>query len=414
MNAPWLPYFLLGCICIIIQGFFAMMEMASVSFNKVRLQYYTAKKVKSAIWLTKLLRNPAYLFGTTLIMVNTMLQLGSEASRRFYDAIDLSPNFAPITQILVVLIFAELVPMFAGRRYAEHVVMLNFAIVYFVSLLLRPAIYLLDYFCRFLHWIFGSKVASGIYLTREEIQKALEEHVETRSAIGEAKELNRIVTNIFTLQPKSAKELMLPLNEAMLLSSDSTVDKLREILKEKYSPFIPIYHRSFNNIVAIAYPRDLLRLQGYRRVSDQARAPWFVTEETPVTQILKQFRHNNQSVAVVLNRTGVATGLLTLDEICEEIFGFSPNWIPYEPVPTKGPEVIVDRHIPGSLKVEAFAKQYEIELEAEKEETFEELVARILGHAPTKGESIKIGRFEIHVEEAPLIGEKVLAIKTIH
>ena len=98
-----------------------MIEMACVSFNKVRLEYYVSKGKKRALWLSFLLHHPAYLFGTTLIGVNVALIIGSECARRFYAALGLNPDLAALTQILLVLIFAEISPMFAGRRYAEHV-----------------------------------------------------------------------------------------------------------------------------------------------------------------------------------------------------------------------------------------------------------------------------------------------------
>src|SRR5580658_9565833 len=125
MKGSWQLYLFFIIICLIVQGFFAMIEMACVSFNKVRLQYYVSKGKKRALWLSFLLHHPAYLFGTTLIGVNTALVIGSEYSRRFYDAMGLSPDLAPLSQIVIVLIFAEISPMFAGRRYAEHVAMLG-------------------------------------------------------------------------------------------------------------------------------------------------------------------------------------------------------------------------------------------------------------------------------------------------
>ena len=97
-------------ICLFVQGFYAMLEMACVSFNKVRLQYYVSKNNRRAKWLTHLLNHPAQLFGTTLIGVNAAMQLGSEFSRQFYIALGVSPDYAPLSQVFIVLIFAEIAP----------------------------------------------------------------------------------------------------------------------------------------------------------------------------------------------------------------------------------------------------------------------------------------------------------------
>lgn len=140
-------FLLLVILSLIVQGFYSMLEMACVSFNRVRLQFYVSQGNRRAKWLSNLLNNPTRLFGTTLIGVNATMQFGSECARRFYSSIDLSPDWAPITQIFIVLIFAELAPMFAARRYAENVVMLGIPIIYLTSFVLRPVIIVLDWIC---------------------------------------------------------------------------------------------------------------------------------------------------------------------------------------------------------------------------------------------------------------------------
>ena len=176
MTHSWQFFLAIVIICLVVQGFFAMVEMASVSFNKVRLQYYVSKNNRRAIWLNDLLQHPGRLFGTALICINTALQVGSEASRRLYDALNLNPDLSPLTQVFVVLIFAEIAPLFAGRRYAEHAAMIGVPILYGISFVLRPVIWLFDGFCRIIHRLIGSSEKAGLYLSREELQKILEEN----------------------------------------------------------------------------------------------------------------------------------------------------------------------------------------------------------------------------------------------
>jgi CBS domain containing-hemolysin-like protein len=282
-------FLLLILLCLIVQGFFAMMEMASVSFNKVRLQYYVSKGNRRAIWLNDLLHNPTRLFGTTLICVNAALQFGSECSRRFYESLGLSPDLAPLTQVIIVLIFAEIAPLLAGRRYAEHAAMTGVPILYATSLILRPLIWLFDWLCRLVHKLIRSPEGTGLYLSREELQKILEEQ--------ESEDFNTIVTTIFSLKTKTAKELMKPLSEIQLIPSTCTIAEVRSLLTMNYSPFVPIYHKKEESIVAIAFPRDLIRHAENKRVREYARSPWFITETDSITAILKQFRRNNQSLS---------------------------------------------------------------------------------------------------------------------
>jgi CBS domain containing-hemolysin-like protein len=399
--------------CLVTQGFFAMVEMACVSFNKVRLQYYVSNQNRRAEALSYLLHHPAYLFGTTLIGVNASLVLGSECARRFYDSLGLSPDYAPLSQIVLVLIFAEIAPMFAGRRYAEHVAMLGIPLLFFFSLLLRPLIWVLDLLCRGVNRLIGNPLTSSSWLSREELQNVIEEREETIAVQPSRKEFNTVVSNIFTLKQKTSKDLMLPLSHVCLVPSFCTVGEMRRIVRDRHASFLPIYHRNPQNIVAIAYPRDLLRLSDNKRIKEYSRPPWFISEKSPIIQILKQFRRNNQSLAIVLNEKGLATGILTLDEIVDGIFGRTDAWMSFEGMLPRAYHVVVDRTFPAHTRLDAFNRQFSVHLAYLGAETFEELMTRALGHPPSKGESVRIDQFELIVEEASLLGAKMVQVRTV-
>lgn len=401
--SSWKFFLGLIFICLVVQAFFAMLEMASVSFNKVRLQYYVSKGNKRAIWLSTLLHHPGRLFGTTLICVNAALQLGSECARRFYESLGISPDFAPLSQVLIVLIFAEIAPLLAGRRYAEHAAMLGIPILYGVSIILTPLIWLFDLFCRLVHRLIGSPQGTGLYLSREELQKILEEQ----------DEFNTVVSNIFSLKTKTAKELMQPLKTVEAVPSFYTVAEMRSLLTLHYTPFVPIYNKNPENIVGIAFPRDLLRQAEVKKVRDYARPPWFITESDSIMSILKQFRRNNQSVAIVLNEKGGATGILTLDEIIDEIFGRADTWMSFEELAPSSHHVVVDRTFPGEMKIVDFNAAYGVHLDARGSQTLAELMTQTLGHSPAIGESVKVDQFELTVEEASILGPKSIAVKTV-
>lgn len=406
MKESWEFLLMLILICLIVQGFFAMVEMACVSFNKVRLQYYVSKGNKRAIWLNDLLHHPGRLFGTALICINAALQIGSEASRRLYESLELNPDLAPLTQVLIVLIFAEIAPLFAGRRYAEHAAMIGVPILYATSYILRPLIWLFDGFCRIVHRLIGSSEKAGLYLSREELQKIFEEKDE--------EDFNTISAQIFALRNMTAKDLMQPLTKTPMVSSVCTISEMRSILNSHYSPFVPIYNKNQETIIAIAYPRDLLRLPETKRVREHARAPWFITEKDSILTILRQFRRNNESLAIVLNEKGLARGILTLDEIIDEIFGLSDSWMSFEEMVPRSHHVVLDRTFPGDQRIADFNQTYKVSLDAHGTETFVELMTHLLGHLPTLGESVRIDQFELTVEESTLLGPKTIAIRTLY
>lgn len=409
--SEWKFYLLLTLLFVFTQGMFAMLEMACVSFNKVRLQYWVSQNKRRAKWLSYLLNRPTLLFGATLIGVNASLQIGSECSRRFYESLGVNPDWAPLSQIFLVLIFAELAPIFAGRRYAEHVAMLGIPILYVTSIILRPLIWFFDFICHVINRLLRSPMREGLFFSREELQYMFEQHKEEQRP---SKEINTIVGNIFSLKQKVAKDLMKPLESTQMIPSICNIGEMRTLLNYSYTPFLPIYERDPRQVLAIAYPRDLIRLTEEKKVRDYARPAWFITENSSILQILKQFRRNNQSIAVVLSDAGYGVGFLTLDEIIDSIFGKKDNWSSFEDIVPRMHHVIVDRTFPGDLLIADFNRKFHVHLDSGTATTLEELVENTLGHIPEKGESIHVDQFELSVEDTPLIGPKKISVRTVY
>ena len=405
--SSWTYFLLLIFISLIVQGFYSMLEMACVSFNRVRLQYYVSLQNRRAKWLYFLLNHPAYLFGTTLIGVNSAMQFGSECARRFYSSLGMNPDWAPIMQIILVVIFAELSPMFAARRYAESVAMLGMPILYISSLIMHPIIYILDLICRCVNYIFRVKTPVGLCLTREELQKALEKRDDTIE-----QSFDPILANIFSLKTKIAKDVMDTLNHVQCIAQNATVGDLKKLWKIEGLPFVPVYYCTQKTIVSIAYPRDLLTLSDNTPLRSYCRPPWFITEKRSILETIKEFRLNNQSVAIVLNAQGNAIGFLTLEAIVDEIFRKPHDWAPFEGYSPGKRKVFVDRSFPGNTLVVDINKWFHINLIAKKDQTLEEFMEHHLKRHLDKGDTIRVAGFELSVEESSLIAGKTILIRS--
>ena len=392
----WLFFLLLTLFCILTEAFFSGFEMACVSFNRVRLEFYASKNKRRAVWLKFLLDKPSRLFGTTLIVVNIVLQLGSEAARRFYEAINLSPDFAPLTQIFIVVIFGELAPLFAARRHPEHLAFLSVPLVYGLSKILMPVIWLINGISHVMNILFN-KEEKEVFLSREEIQKAFEDK----------EEINAILSNIFSLKKTVASKLMLPLEEEYVVKDSFSVEKIMEDLSDHYSPFFPIYHDIKNNVIGIVYARDLLDADRKRKIIDFSKPCWFISFNTPVLEILQQFRHNNQTVAIVLNSSGQAAGVLTLDQITDEIFGEK------EEITFFKEEKIVEKTLSGDMSLVDFNKKFHTSLHEKEAETLSDFINIFLGHHPSEGEIVIIEPFEMIIVEPSLFGTKTVLVRTM-
>ncbi len=402
MTASWGLFLCCTLLAIAIQGLFALFEMACVSFNKVRLQYYVSLGQKRALWLNYLLQRPSRLFGTTLIGINVALQVGSECSRRFYESVHIDPDWTPFSQLIIVVIFAELAPLFAARRHPEQAAMALVPVMMVLARLLAPVTWSFDALSRFIHRLMGKSKDAPLFLSREEVKMTFEEKEE-----GED-EFNRTAGQIFQLKSKEARELMTPLARVQMAPSIASLTDVRHLLSIHYAPFVPIYHRYPHNVVAIAHLRDLLRLKENQPVLESSRSPWFVTQGTSILEILNQFRSNNQSVAVILDPSGQASGILTLDDIVAQIFGIEEHGA----APAVASSLHIERTLSGEMDAAAFNREFQADLSYSPGDSLSDLILRELDHLPAKEETVRIGSYLFTVLEPSLRGVKTLSVRT--
>lgn len=390
---PWLLFLLLTIASVSLQAFFSMFEMASVSFNKVRLHYYLSKNMKRARLLSFLLEKPSRLFGTTLIGVNTFLQVGSECSRRFYESIGANPDIAPITQVFIVLIFGELAPLFAARRHSEQVALRSIPIVIVLYWIFFPIIKLIDILSSFL-----SKNEHKNFLSRDELKKAF---------IDPTKSLDEPIENIFSVKHKKAEEIMIALDSVQRIPSTATLEELSHILSVDFHPYVLIFHRSETNVVGLIHSRVLLKEDLKKRVTEESNPPWFIAQDENILDILKQFRTNNQNMAVVLAPSGIAVGVITLDQIISFLFGEEV----YEE--KRKVQTLVEKTLSGDMTIAEFNETFDANLSSETAQDLNELICATLQHHPAKGERIRLDRFEFVVVEPSLLGAKTLLVRTV-
>lgn len=408
-TAFWLT---LTLICILIQAFFAMMEMSAVSFNRVRLQYYVNKGSKRARWLYNLLQNPSRLFGTALFGVNCAMQIGSECSRRFYFAMGLNPDLAPLTQVFIVLVFAELTPLFAARKFSGQVIMAGIPILYTFSKILIPVTWSIGLISKSINYLItGSKEVHLMDITRDELQRALEEQSYEINSTDEDADFHLLVGNILNLQKQTATHLMTPLHQVSMISQSHSVTKIKELLDKSYHPFLPVYFQHRNNITGVLDTRDLIKAPQDQEAKDFGKPPWFMILDTSATEILNQFRHNKQKVGVVLDKQGQAIGIITLDNVLKALFGESIE----DPTPITDTKriALIDRTLDADMTLKEFNETFSANLEHEDASDLEELVSKTLGHIPEAGELLRVGQFLIRIEEVSLGHIKKLHIKTV-
>jgi putative hemolysin len=393
-------------ISIVVLAFYSMVEMACVSVNRARLHFYAMEGNQPARWLQQLLQHPSRLFGTTLIGVNLATVIGSECAREFHASIGLDPDLAPISQVFLVVIFGELAPMFAARNYAEHVALLGAPLLYLSSRLLAPMLWSLELITNFINYLAGdNQTSSDKLLSREELQKMLESQ-EDSSETAANQELSNVSASLFKMHKQTVEAAMTGLDTLPVMSAAATIKELRQLWNTTPSSYLALYQDTPTNIVGILLPRDVMRAPDEDSVRDYAHSPWFVTSATSLSHMIKQFRRNNQNIAIVIDNHGCAIGVVTFAAIINEVFGVST---PLSPPSQRQGLLLWEKTLTGDMTVGDFYRQFGVRLEDDDELSLADLVMQRLEHHPNVGDKISIGPYEITVKTASLLDP----IKTI-
>ena len=393
----------------LIMSFYSTQEMACISYNKLRLEYAVKQGKRWAKWLHYLIENPGILFSTTLIGVNVALMASSECARRLYEALGLNPNFAPLTHIPFILLFGELVPMFAARIHAEHMCRLGIPFLFLSAQILTPLTKIVDFCFHHLKRYAGAKEARKSLLNRDELQKLIEEHEIGPTADFDT-QFNAIIGNIFSLRSKNATLLMEKLNQVPCLASHTLVGQVRELLKKIEERYILVFHRAPQKIIGVLLAQDLLEAQDHKKIADYIRPACFVSENAHGLELLTRLQDEQLPVACVLDREGAAIGAITLDDIFEELFASSEAVTEQK----KTHLTYLEKTFAGDTKIKDFNKAYGMDIDPQGCNTFSELLEQALGRNPAVGDTIFVEPVEITVKETSLFKAKTILICSRH
>ena len=222
---------------------------------------------------------------------------------------------------LILLIFGEIIPkVFAMRnslKFAETV----YLPLKFIFILMSPIIFLLHKFSIFFENILGVK-DEKIFDSEEEL-KILTELGEEQGTLEE--EESEMIQSIIDFNDKVAGEILIPRVDIIGIESSSNLDQAMDLISKEQFSKIPIYKNNMDNIIGILHAKDLVPyLTGSRpniNLLSIARPPFFVPENKPIDELLNDFKNKKTSIAIVVDEWGGTEGLITLEDIVEEVLG---------------------------------------------------------------------------------------------
>jgi putative hemolysin len=400
-----LIWLLLNLATLILLAFFSMAEMAIISANPIRLEFLASQNVASAKQLLSLLKMPSRLFATTLIGVNIFMMSGSEFAREFHTSLGINPEWAPLSQIFIVILFGELVPQFAARRFSDTIALFSAPLIYGASKLLAPFVVILEWITLGINALFGTKEKTHQFLiTQEEIEKILgEEEKIFEASSSKEKELETMASRLFKLKNLKAHNVMHPLREYHLYATSTTVQELRYSIKSR-EKWVIVQGKDEGSIVGVVFLRALLRAPEGKKVRDYLIKPWFITEEAPISALIPSFRRNSENIAFIVNSQGKTIGLLTLDHILEHLYG--------KPLGKPSVKLAVDVTVGGDISLPDFDAQFQTHLTPSGFDTLSHYLHAQFHELPQAGDSLRLPPYELIVKECSMTDILKVRVRT--
>jgi putative hemolysin len=384
--------------CILFSAFFSGIEIAFFSVSELKLRAMAESgdgKAKMAHYLRS---NPQRLLSTILIGNNlaniAAASLATLIALRMFGSHAVAIVTALLT--LIILIFGEIVPKTLATKHALAVTVWVAYPIYGLEKLLTPILFALE---PLIVKLTGGRGLSVPFATEEELKMVLDESEKT--GVLETDEV-QMIKNVFLLNDITAEDTMTPRTYMFALDGNLTIEAAKKELFNSIHSRIPVFDRSPDNIIGVLYKTSALKKlaedEGAARLADIANPPLFVPSGKPADELMKQFQQEKRHMAIVVNEFGEVIGLVTLEDLLEEVVGeiMDETDITEELIKRIGKnQILVD----GRTEVRRVNEFFKVDL-GNDAKTVSGLIQEHLGRIPATGESLQIGRCRLVVHEA--------------
>ena len=397
---------------ILVSGFFSGSETGLMSLNHYRLRHLADKKNKGAMRAFRLLQNPDKLIGLILLGNNFVNILASAIAtiigiRMFGEA---GVLVATIILTIVILIFAEVTPKTLAAMHPE-----KFALP--ATLFLEPLLRLLYPFVWFVN--LSSKLIFKIFNIRQTSGSDKLSSEELRIVVNEAATMipkghQKMLLSILDLEKVNIDDIMIPRNEIIGIDLDDEWSDIIKQLAETQHTRLPVYEGDIDHMVGIIHIRRALRFfhaedstkDDFRKIIREA---YYVPTGTPLNTQLLNFQHEKRRNAMVVNEYGDILGLVTLEDILEEIVG---EFTTDPSASRKDIHIKEDGTylIDGSITVRELNKILSWELPTEGPKTLNGLIIEYLEHIPEPGTSMLLENYPIEIIQTTKNAVKTVSI----
>ncbi len=422
-----IPLILINIVLIFVNAFFASSEIAVISLNKTKLRFMADDGDKVAKRLLKLAETPTSFLSTIQIGITLAGFLNSAfAADNFASVIadwvcnDLkwTTNYTLVNTIAVILvtiilsyftlILGELVPKRLAMQKSYGVARVTSRVIVPLSVIMKPFIWFLTKSTNLCLRIMRLKVEDEEEkVTEEEIKMMVDRGEETGTVEEKEKEW---IENIFEFNDTTVKEIMTPAYGVTYLLENDSKEKIENIIRETKFSRYPVCKTGLNDVIGILHIKDYF-LNKDKKISDILRPAYLVPETTLADDLFNKLKEKKNTFAVVIDEYGNASGILTMEDLLEEIVGKI-----YDEHDTKERDEMVEVSpgkylISGEMNVSDLASKLDVELEEnESYDTVGGLILSCLDYVPNDGTSLTVEKDGLVFEVIKVLHRRIIDV----
>lgn len=323
MDPSYIPQLIILVILLILSGFFSSAETALVSVNEIRIRTLADENNKKALRVIKLLSQKDKMISAILIGNNIVNLTASSITTSMTIKISGSMFVGVSTGILtfIILVFGEVIPKIVATKKSEKMSLVYSRPIYLFMIIMTPLIFIVNGCSKILLRIVRFKEDQGPTLTDDDIQTVLD--VSHEEGVLENEE-HEMLTNLVSFGDTKVKDVMVPKIHVNFVNSKMSLDELMELFRDKKNTRYPVYSDTDDEVIGIINMKDILIGDFDNKtfkIDSILRKPYFTYENKSTLELLTEMKKEALGVSVVLDEYGATSGLVTLEDLLEEIVG---------------------------------------------------------------------------------------------
>ncbi len=390
---------------------FSGLETGLLSIDQIALEQ-AAKRSKSRAALLKFIRQPDKFLGTTLIGNNIVNVLLASLTTLLLSQLGGFGNDARYISLLIgviVLIFGEILPKAIFRDNADTIVPRLFPLVRFFYIILKPLVAIVTGLNKVLRKLLNLTEDNQYdYLTKDDLTFLLSQASEDSISAPQMD----MIEDALDFSELEARNVMIPRTDIIALADDTRIPEILELAREEGFTRYPVYHNSIDNIVGVLIIYDILKKDCSNDMcaGDIMHEPLFAPENTDLDILLKDMQKKQKSMAIIVDSYGGTAGIITMEDILEEIVGDIDDEYDVDEEDNDVEQVSPNTWLAqADVEIDRLADDYGIELPEGDYETIAGLILDHLERIPHQGQVITIEPYRIQVLQAT--SKKIVKVK---